>query len=284
MYTTATPSDRRRRMRPNSRSTSSRGRLLVGSSISTTRALRRHRPADLDHLARRNRQVADAAIGMQLRMVERREHARGLGSRGGTVVAAAAARLAAEQDVLGHREVVAEREFLVDQRDAGLARRERTGRRIRRAADGHRAGVGTQPAGQHVHQRALAGAVLPHQRMDAPGTDRERDAIERPGRTEVLPDVGQGQHHGSAWALRPYGLEASAAQTSTSVRPCHGRESLRRQSIEPLLARYSPSGGFSSAFDASVSRLSGVTIVTPVSTRAWMACPFRWATMVFTPW
>ena len=75
---------------------------------------------------------ADAAIGMQLRMVERREHARGLGSRGGAVVAPAAAWLAAEQDVLGHREVVAERQFLVDQRDAGLARRERTGRRIRR--------------------------------------------------------------------------------------------------------------------------------------------------------
>ena len=127
-------------------------------------------------------------------MMEGREHARRFSPRRDAIVAAAAPRFATEQDVLRDGQVIAERQFLVDQRDAGLACLERAGRCIRRAADRHLPGVGTESASDDVHQRALAGAVLADQRVHAPGRDGQRDPVEGARRAEVLLDVGQCKH------------------------------------------------------------------------------------------
>ncbi len=46
-------------------------------------------------------------------------------------------------------------------------------------------------AAEHIHQRALAGPVLPDQRVDFAGLDAQGNTVERPGCSERLGDV----HH-----------------------------------------------------------------------------------------
>ena len=82
--------------------------------------------------------VPTTAIGRQLGVREALEQAGRLAAHRGAIEPAAAGRLEPHQDVLGHRQVRAERELLVDQRDAGVARgqrrRRRVGRAVRRAS------------------------------------------------------------------------------------------------------------------------------------------------------
>ena len=63
-----------RRISANRCATSSRCRLLVGSSISTMRARDGDGAADFDDLLRCERQLADQSIRLQVRMREAREH------------------------------------------------------------------------------------------------------------------------------------------------------------------------------------------------------------------
>ena len=103
-------------------------------------------------------------------------------------------RLEPHQDVLGHRQVRAERQLLVDQGDAGVARGQRRHRGVGRAVDLHRAAVGRQGAGDHVEQRALAGAVLADQRVHLAGREVHVDAVERHRRAEALAKSREDQH------------------------------------------------------------------------------------------
>ena len=196
------PSPRSRRISANRCSTSSRCRLLVGSSISTMRAC--------DATARQISTTCCAAIGSAptsrsgrssgceklLEHVEREC----LGLR--AAEEAAPRRLPAEQDVLGDRQVRAERQLLVDQRDAALARLVRRRRTVRLARQPHLALVGLQRPGKHVHQRALAGAVLADERVDLAGLERKRHAVERDGRPEALADAVE-TRAGSSSPSRP---------------------------------------------------------------------------------
>ena len=217
-------------------------------------------PTDLHHLPGRNRQTGHAAVRMQLGVVERLEHARRFGPGGDAVVATRPPWLAAEEDVLRDGQVITERQLLMDERHSRQPGLERPIRLVGRPAHRHRAGVGPKAAGDDVHEGALARAVLADEGVDPPGPDLQRDAVERPGRAEVLPDVGQRQHVNNS-EFRIQNEDGGATG--------HGR--------------YWLNGGRNSAFEASVSRLSGVTIVTPVSTRGWMASPLRCATIVLTP-
>ena len=86
-------------------------------------------------------------------------------SRARSIRPSAPQRLAAHEDVLGDREVGEERRLLVDDGDAGVARVGGAVEVDRLAVDQHVAGVGPVDAGQQLHERRLAGAVLADQRV-----------------------------------------------------------------------------------------------------------------------
>ncbi len=93
---------------------------------------------------------------------------------GAAVDHAALGRLPAEIDVLRHAQVGQQAEFLIDDRDAVLAGDMRVGDVHDLAVDQDLpAGIGMVGPRQHLHQRALAGAVLAHQGLDlsAPGLE-----------------------------------------------------------------------------------------------------------------
>ena len=124
----------------------------------------RHRTGDLHHLPVRDRQAGHHGIGGDVgpaQLAERRP--RCLAARGGADESGSRG-LDAEQDVVGDGEVRGEGEFLVDHRHAGGPRvAGRTGL-VGSAVEQHRAGVGPDHSGEHLHERALARAVFAHQR------------------------------------------------------------------------------------------------------------------------
>ena len=89
------------------------------------------RAADLDHLPRADRQRAHARVGVDLGVAELGQHLARAPPGGRAVDEPAAARLLADEDVLGDREVREERQLLVDEGDPGLARLARRARRVR---------------------------------------------------------------------------------------------------------------------------------------------------------
>ena len=217
-------------MSAKSRSASPRGRLLVGSSISTTRA----RVA----IARQISTTCWAPIGSRpsrasgsmspcpnsasTSRVTRRARSR--------VPEAAAPRLDAHQHVLGHRQVREERQLLVDERDPARARVARRARGVGLAVDVQRPAVRAQQARHDREQRALAGSVLAEQGMDLARLHLERGARQRDGGAEALVDAGDPED--------------------------------RRHSPG---ARYWSSGGLMSVCISGASTLAGVTTETPVS-------------------
>src|SRR5262249_6229855 len=92
----------------------------------------------------------------------------------------------AEPDVVLDRQVGAEAELLRHQRDAALLRLARRRDRAWFAVARERAGVGAVDAGEDLHQRALAGAVLAAEGADLAGGDIERDVVERGEGPEAL--------------------------------------------------------------------------------------------------
>ena len=101
--------------------------------------------------------------------------------------------LAAGIDVLGDAERADEAALLVDHGDAGLGRALLVEAGDRRAVELDGAAVGPVDAGDEMHQRRLAGAVLADQRMDLAAPHLERDVVDGPHAREGLDDVADGQ-------------------------------------------------------------------------------------------
>ena len=99
-----------------------------------------------------------------------------------------AAWLAADRDVLGDREVRAEVHLLVDRAHPGALRLERMRELDARPVELDLAGIREVHAGQDLHERALAGAVLAHQRVDLTREQSEVDRVQRLRVTEPLVD------------------------------------------------------------------------------------------------
>lgn len=79
----------------------------------------------------------------------------------------------AQEDVLRDRQIGEQRGFLVDHGDAG---RSRVCRRVQvqcGTIEEELTGVGTMHAGEHLHDRRLAGSVLTDQRVRFVGVERE---------------------------------------------------------------------------------------------------------------
>ena len=105
-----------------SRSTSPRGRLLVGSSMRTTRA----RAAIARQISTTCRapigRRPTVRVGVDLGVAELGEHVAGEAAGLRAIPDAAARGLGAHEDVLGHGQVGEERQLLVDEGDAAVAR------------------------------------------------------------------------------------------------------------------------------------------------------------------
>ena len=94
--------------------------------------------------------------------------------------------VARHHEVLGHRHARYQREVLVDHADAervGVVRRADVSLA---AADHDAAGIGLVVADQALHQRALAGAVLAQQRVEAARRHLQGDGVQGGERAEAL--------------------------------------------------------------------------------------------------
>ena len=81
--------------------------------------------------------------------------------------------------------------MLVHHADAEGGRSLRIGNPPRHAVEQHPSLVGLDEADEHLHQRRLAGAVLPEHAVHLPGAQDEVDAVARHDRAVSLGDVLQ---------------------------------------------------------------------------------------------
>jgi hypothetical protein len=105
--------------------------------------------------------------------------------------AEAAARLPADEDVLRDAQVVHQVQLLMDDADAERLRRARLGDLHRAAVDPDLAAVLLIDAGEDLHQRRFARAVLAHQRMHFAGAQVEAAVVEREHAGKALADAAQ---------------------------------------------------------------------------------------------
>src|SRR5690606_33899529 len=135
----------------------------------------------------------------------------------GAVDQAAAARLAAEVDVLGDGPLGQEVELLEDRGDAGGLRLERVGEGDGRAVELDGAGVGGLHPGEDLHERRLARAVLPDEGVDLAGTYLEVDAGEHLDPEEGLGDAAHPEER-RVRAHRPTSTQVREAAERTTDR------------------------------------------------------------------
>ena len=84
-----------------------------------------------------------------------------------------------EKDVLGHAQFLRDGELLMHHADAGGQRVARGAEMDRLPVDAHGPGIGGMDAGDDLHHRAFAGAVLAGQSVDLAGVQREVDTAQR---------------------------------------------------------------------------------------------------------
>ena len=131
------------------------------------------------------RDVVDAEVGEQLRGVA--VHAAGVDH-------AEAARLAAEPDVLGDGARRQQVELLEHGGEAGALRLDRVAEADLLAGELDGAGVGLVDAGEHLHERRLAGAVLADQAVHLARQQVEVGLAEHHVPGEGLGDTADAQH------------------------------------------------------------------------------------------
>ena len=95
-------------------------------------------------------------------------------------------QLAAEKDVVRHRQVVDHVQFLVDKGDAGGLHLVDGGCRVVLAAEGNASLIGGDDAGENVHQGRFSRAILAQQRVDLALLHRQVDVGQGLGAAECL--------------------------------------------------------------------------------------------------
>ena len=191
MKTMAVPSSRSRRKVANRRSTSGGESAEVGSSRmmmrapeNSTRAISINCCRPIGRSPSRDMRIdVDAEPGELLARLAR--HAPPLHE------AEPIGRLRAEKHVLGHGQIGRDAELLMHHGDAGRARVARRAEAGLPAVEQETAGEFRMHAGDDLHQRALARAVLADETMDLAGGKREVDATQRLDAAEGLRDLLQ---------------------------------------------------------------------------------------------
>ena len=112
-----------------------------------------------------------------------------------------ARELAAEEDVGRGGEIVGECKILIDDLDPDGAGVDGPMEMHRVAVETHVAMARREIAGDDLHQRRLAGAVVAHQADHLAGRDLQVDAMQRADRAEFLADPRQLQNRLPAAAV-----------------------------------------------------------------------------------
>ena len=112
----------------------------------------------------------------------------------GEIDAGRALDLAAHEDVVAHRQVGGQRQFLVDDGNAAVARIIGIGKADRLAVQHDVPGCGLDDARQDLHQRRFPGAVFPEQRRHLTPADVEVHALQGMDLAIGLGDVAGGQN------------------------------------------------------------------------------------------
>ncbi|MDT4847159.1 hypothetical protein FQZ97_812080 [compost metagenome] len=133
-------------------------------------------------------QVARPRVGVDVQ-AHLLQHVARRSSHAGLVEQPAAPQLAAQEDVLRHREVVGQVELLVDQHDAGRLGLARTGEMPHRAIHLQTAATELLVTREDLHQRGLARAVLTQQAHHAPGRKIKAHTVQHAHRPKILDDV-----------------------------------------------------------------------------------------------
>ncbi len=196
----------------NNRSVSLGVSVAVGSSITSRRALAREGLGDLDQLLFGDDQRARARVRVDLE-ADLAQHLARRAAHRRVVEQPATLQLAAEEDVLGHGEVLGEVELLVDEDDARGLGGARIGEATGDAVDRQLAFARRLVTGEDLHQRRLAGAVLAEQAVDLARLELEANVVQHAHGAEVLADAGEGdaQAHRGATQVPPAADEATAA-------------------------------------------------------------------------
>ena len=154
--------------------------------------LLRQRLGDLDQLLLADTEVLDLGERV-LRETDPREELDGLPVGAVPADDAVRGRLVAEEDVLGDRQLGDQGELLVDDHDPGGLALPDVLELDDLSLEDDVAVIGPVrvDAAEHLHQRRLAGAVLPADRVDVAAVDGEADVAERLNARELL---GDGAH------------------------------------------------------------------------------------------
>ena len=152
----------------------------------------RQRACDLDALPVRHRQRADLGIDVEFEALQRVEQlARAEPQRGPVDGAQPTPRRVAEENILGHRQLGKQQQFLVHRGDPGGARLARRREAAHLAVYLQLAGVGVLHARHDLDQGRLAGAVFTQQRMHFAGPHIEAHAVDRAHAAKGLRDADQ---------------------------------------------------------------------------------------------
>ena len=129
-------------------------------------------------------------------------------------------RRTAGENVLGDADRAGQRQLLEDRRDAERLRvPRRADRRPARPPLGCSPASGCDHAGEDVHQRRLAGAVLADQRVHLARRELERHVVERQRRAEALADPRDGKRERHRLAQVPVRRSAGLSAAAMSVTP-----------------------------------------------------------------
>ena len=221
----------------------------------------RHGARDRDQMLVGDAEVAQPRVGVDMAGMHRVEHLARIGAHGLPVDGAEArARRMAEKDVLGDRQIVEQHGFLMDRGDAVLEGLVRAGERDRLAADADLAGVRLVDAGEDLHQRRLAGAVLADQRGHLARIERQADIVQRAHAREGSCDTPESVKQRRAVAGG--GVLDSAARAVVSmirIRLCRALvERARREQSPPRSSSIAPrSVDLGELFDVGLVELEG---------------------------
>ena len=181
--------------RPGAGGAQRRGRLVEDQDP----RVGQQRLADLDQLALGEAELGDrgAEVDVEAELVDDRARS---GGHLGAVDERAAAGLAQREQVGEHVEVGEDVELLRHDRDAVADRLGRGAEVDFLVVQADRAGVGGERAGDDLHQRRLAGAVLTQESVHGAGADREVRAGQRDDAAVRLANASRFEHALTPWA------------------------------------------------------------------------------------
>ena len=224
MKMTVRPSDFSSRRLSKSSLTSCGTRTAVGSSRMRILAPRKRTLRISTRCRLPDAEVGDEGVGVDAQPV-------GVGDvddRLAGVVADPVQLLRAEHDVLEDGEVVGEHEVLEDHADARVDRVGGAAQGQRLAVDGDGALVGLLHAVEDLHQRRLAGAVLPDDRVDGAAPDGDLDVLVGDDAREALGDAVQLDRRSGASTRRVRPVSHSRVGDDVLLGTCSPRMRLAR--------------------------------------------------------